>query len=476
MIRHTSLAIALALSVSTDALARDGDLDPSFGVGGKDLLLYFGGAYIYSGNFVSVAQQSSGNLIVSATLLTGATNGDFAAMRLLPDGSVDPTFGNFGSSGAAVVAFDRSGSTFNDVVQGVVVQPDDKIVLAGYVDGDSTTGIDMGIVRLNADGYPDPSFGSGGMTTVAFNLGTPGVAYALDDFVESVSLQTDGKILLAGGARTSTTNATLTQTMAIARLNGGNGQRDGTFNVDGRVTVSFGGDIATAFGARQLADQSHILVVGGAYTVPGVTNADFALAKFDANGNLDPSFGVGGKTTFAFDVGGGKNDAAFDFVELPSGALFVCGTVDANTPSNSDFGCMRFLANGTPDPAFAPVLIPFDLGGDLADIGYRMTQDALGRLLVVGLADGPLGDIDFAMARLFPDGTLDASFGVGGTAIYTSSVPPAPDRVNGATGVLIEPDGRIVVAGLADSDGSSDYEIELVRLIGDTIFDDRFGR
>jgi len=470
------LAVAICLITGPSlGLAHDGDLDLSFGVGGKDFQLYFGGAYISDQSFVSVAPQSSGKLIVAATL-QGA-NADFGAMRLLDDGGIDPTFGNFGNSGAEIIPFDRSGSTMNDLVASVVVQPDDKIVLAGYVDGDATTGTDFGIVRLTADGLPDNAFGANGMVTVPFNLGSPNVSGALDDVATAVNLQADGKILVAGAALTST-NAVATDVMAVARLNAGNGQRDCSFNVDGRATVSFGGDLAKAFQVRQLADQSHIVVVGGSATkiANNGYNNDFALAKFDANGNLDPTFGNGGKTTFAFDIGGGLSDVAEDFVELPDGALFVCGIVSVNAPTNSDFGCMRFLADGTPDPAFTPLLIPFDRGGDMSDFAFHMTRDMLGRLIIVGGSSGP-SNIDFAIARCFDDGTLDASFGFGGTLPF-SSVPmianPPPDRANIATGVLVQPDGKIVVAGIADSDGSGDYEIQLVRLIGDTIFGNGF--
>ena len=474
MIRRLGSAIALALTISVPALAHDGDLDRSFGIGGKVFQTLPGGAFIGS-YAAAIGMQSSGQFIVAASKVISATNQDFAALRINADGSIDASFG---TGGAAVVAFDRSGSGLDDRLASIAVQADDKIVLAGFVEGDATTSLDMGVVRLNGDGSRDLAFGVNGKTTVAFNLGTQGVGSAFTDTAERVNLQADGQILLVGQANTTTNAATPKAVMAVVRLNGSNGQRDGTFDVDGRVTLSFGGDLARGMQIRQLADQAHILVVGGAYTMPGVSNADFALAKLDAHGALDPSFGVGGKATFAFDVGGGNSDIAYDFIELPDGALFVCGIVTVSAPGNSDFGCMRFLANGTPDPAFAPVLIPFDRGGDFADAALRMAPDALGRLVVVGYATGVTGNLDFAVARVMSDGTLDMSFGLGGTTTFSSvrNVPQAPpDRDNAATGVLIQPDGKIVVAGLADSDGSGDYQIELVRVIGDSIFADGFG-
>jgi uncharacterized delta-60 repeat protein len=417
----------------------------------------------------ALGQQSNGDIIIGATRVASG-NMDFSALRLLPDGSVDAAFGN---SGAGVVAFDRFGSDKTDIVNDVVVQPDDKIVLAGVVAGDSSNGEDMGVVRLNADGSPDSSFGNQGKVAVPFNLGDPATG-GYDDIGFRVSLQTDGQILLTGAANTGSSAL-----MAVARLNGSDGLRDSTFNTDGRATLLFGGDEAVGFQVKQLADAAHVLVVGTANTVTGVYNYDFALAKFDASGQLDPSFGNGGKTTYAFDVGGNNADYAFDFIEQADGKILACGFVEANAPANTDFGCMRFLANGTPDPAYLPLLVPFDIGGDFEDLAVRMQTDALGRIVLVGDVErsttGGYYNYDFGVARLLPDGTLDKSFGDHGTMTYDGAPWQAAgaDYDNEGMSVLIQPDGKIIVAGIAD-DGTGNYDIEVVRAIGDTVFVDHF--
>lgn len=290
-----------------------------------------------------------------------------------------------------------------------------------------------------------------------------------------MNLQADGKILVVGQASSNPDAMTFTSSLAITRLTT-TGQRDSTFDVDGRVTLQFGtGDAARGFRAKQLADGTHILAAGGANTTPAGTNVDFALARLNDNGSLDVTFGVGGKTTYGFDIGGDLGEIATDFVELPDGRLMVCGEVRVNSPSNYDFGCMRFLANGVPDPAFSPILIPFDIGGGFLDAPLRLERDSRGRFLLIGFSEVAPDTYDFAAARLMPDGALDTSFGNGGILTYDSNPgTTGGEQANGASGVVVQPDGKIVIAGYADSDGSSNEIFEIVRVIGDTIFENGF--
>src|SRR5689334_10726502 len=132
MFIHRSTLLFGLLLIGT-ATARDGDLDRSFGTAGKVITPYPGPVYTAYG--YDLALQSSGKLIVAGTSMVSGSNANIAAMRLNVDGSVDSTFGILGWTS---VAFDRSGSGLFDVAQGVVVQPDDSILIAGDVDGDST--------------------------------------------------------------------------------------------------------------------------------------------------------------------------------------------------------------------------------------------------------------------------------------------------------------------------------------------------
>jgi uncharacterized delta-60 repeat protein len=439
----------------------------SFGLFGASFTTFPGGAYASGGWFSEPTLQPDGKLLVAASRYTTATNTDFGVIRLMPNGSVDT---GFGSGGAATFAFDRAGSGTKDTASGMALQPaDGKILVGGFVDGDTSTGADMAVVRFTAAGAVDLTFGVAGRAIVPFNLGNClTVANACDDRANRIDMQADGKVLLVGSANTSQTSAV----MAIARLTT-SGSRDSAFDVDGRVSITFGGPSAAGYRARQLADGQHVVVVGGATTASNSTNFDFALARLDDNGALDSGFGVGGKVTYGFDIGGNMADIAADFIEQPDGKLFVCGEVQVNSPNNYDFACMRFLVDGTPDPAFAPVLVPFDLGGSFFDGALAMRSDNQGRFVLAGTALRADSNSDFAVARLTAAGVLDTSFGQNGTTTI-GSVIFGTDRDNAATGVTIQPDGKIVVAGYANIDAAGNEQFQVMRLIGDTLFADDF--
>jgi uncharacterized delta-60 repeat protein len=327
----------------------------------------------------------------------------------------------------------------------------------------------MALVRLTAAGALDTSFGTGGRVLVAFNLGAVGQR---GDYGAALALQDDGKILVAGSSESSTAE----QVMTVVRLNA-NGQRDTSFDGDGRASIDFGPDYgyATATQVRQLADGG-ILLAGFVlfFGDQGVT-ADFALARLLANGAPDPGFGAGGKVVFGFDVGGREVDGAYDVVELPDGRLLACGFADVTAPSNADMACMRFLANGTPDPAFAAVLVPFDRGGDLIDSAAGIALDDQGRIVLAGAAAVAADNDNFALARLHPDGELDLSFGNGGTVTHNSCNPLCfpEERDNPGTALTVQGDGRIIVAGRV-LDGSGNYRFLIARLFGDVLFSDDF--
>lgn len=471
-----ALAVLACIAAAAPCTARDGDIDLGFGSFGKAIFQPPGGLYLGAYNTELALQPTTGKILVAAPVIPAGGGTDFGVMRVNEDGAVD---GSFGSSGARIVPFNRTAATSLDDLGGMTVQPDGKILLVGIVAGDVSTGTDIGVVRLTESGNLDGTFGSGtGKVVVPFNVGAAG---ALDDQAIRINLQADGKILLAGSAELSGSPTYLTD-MAIARLNT-NGIRDSSFDTDGRVTVNFGANGAVAFRVKQLAD-GKLLAVGTYYTGAGNTNADYALVKLDENGAPDTAFGASdgsadGKITYAFDVGGSKDDVATDFVENPDGSLMVCGESKANDPNNFDISCERFLADGTPDPAFTPVLVIFDLGADLQDVPLRMERDGQGRYVIAGFAQRATGNFDAAVARLLPGGQLDPSFGNGGQRTFGSAPFLGTDMDNGASGLGIQPDGKILLAGHAASSNPqpgnyTDYKFEVIRVMGDTLFENGF--
>lgn len=449
-------------SLSFCAIARDGDPDRSFGTLGSTSLTFPGGLFIEQ-SYPDVKVLANGKLLVSATVKTGTSAAtDMGVMRLNPNGSIDTTFG---VSGARVVGFDRAGSDNFDYTRAMAVQPDGRILLFGEAAG-GTGGIDMAVVRLNADGSIDTGFGVGGKTTVAFDLGNTAAARA--DSGVRIGLQGDGKILLNGNAATSAGSV-----MAIARLTSA-GILDISFDSDGKRILDFGGglaDQAIGFTIMTAADGLHAYAIGVA-TLSG--NADFAIARLNNNGSMDSTFAGDGTTTFGFDIGGDLGDVATDIIELSDGKLLACGHAAA-VPGSSfggfDMACVRVLAGGTVDTSYLPTLIPFNLNAEGSDLAFVARMDAKERILLAGRASsGPPLSADMAVARLLPSGQVDPSFGIDGRMVYDG---PVSNAFNQGFGMALQPDGKIVVAGPARDSLSRDL-VQIVRLIGDTLFETGF--
>jgi uncharacterized delta-60 repeat protein len=173
-----------------------GTLDTTYGGGTGKSLANLAGADFGK----AVALQSDGKIIVAGdSTPTGGGSADFTVARLLnPQGTIDTTYG--GGTGYSVADFGG-----NDTGNAVALQPDGKIVVAGYTTAGGTH--DFAVARFNSNGTLDTSFGSGGKSI--FNLGGNDDAY-------SVALQSDGKIVLAGYTSAGNGND-----FAVARFIGG---------------------------------------------------------------------------------------------------------------------------------------------------------------------------------------------------------------------------------------------------------------
>lgn len=452
----TLLAGLLAALPTGQAQARDGSLDSGFGNGGKAVLSFPGGLFISPLGLIRVALLGDGRMLVAAPVINGNGNLDFGVLRLNGNGSLDTAWAN---GGARVIGFDRPDSNGDDVLLDLAVQPDGRILLLGNAAGAAADQSDLAVVRLTAAGQADTSFGTGGRVLVPFNLGPVGLR---NDLATGIALQPDGKILLAGLVQMADGRSTF----AVARLNA-NGQRDTGFDGDGRVVIDFGPGInARSSVITSLADGR--ILVAGATVPPGTGNSgDFALARLNANGSPDTGFGTGGMMVFDFAAGGDNIDRVFDVVELPDGAVLACGFAQVNAPINTDMACLRVLPDGSPDPAWPAVLVPFDRGGAFTDFAVAIARDPQGRIVLAGLAEAAPGNNDAAVARLLPDGDPDPAFGNGGTRTHNSCTPicVGPETENLASDLAIQPDGSLVLAGwVANSQGN--YRVHLMRLRG----------
>jgi uncharacterized delta-60 repeat protein len=346
--------------------------------------------------------------ILGSIFVASAT---LAGVAVAASGDLDSSFSG---DGRAVANFTAG----NDFANGVAIQADRKIVAAGRAGG---KGGRFALVRYEADGTLDTTFGGDGKVTTNFT--------AWDDFANGVAIQADGKIVAAGAAQAFTR-------FALARYNR-NGTLDTTFGGDGKVTTAFrfgGGAEAVA-----LQPDGRIVAAGAAGEF-----GPFVVVRYTSRGKLDATFG--GDGTVTTNMGQGEESATAVTIQ-PNGKIVVAGYTDVPHEFGDTFGPGRFAlaryrANGALDSGF---------GGD----GKVKTRFRAGGALAMGVAiqaDGKIvaaGEVKdrFAIARYNANGTLDPSFSGNGRA--TTNFTTGFDA---AHGVAIQPDGKIVAAGEANSD------------------------
>ncbi|HEV2860937.1 MAG TPA: delta-60 repeat domain-containing protein [Pyrinomonadaceae bacterium] len=273
----------------------DGSPDATFGDGGITVTDFFGEYDLAH----AVAVQGDGKIIVAgAANRDGGTRASFAVARYGVDGSLDAGFG----VGGKVVA-----DSFDTLkwANAVGVQPDGKIVVAGYGEFNQAGG--FALARLGPDGSPDLTFGLGGVTLTEFHEGSAEAT--------ALTLQPDGRIVAAGyvNNRPGTSSD-----FAVARYDG-RGLLDGSFGKAGRATIDFRGDFDLAFAVAALPDGGVVLA---GYAQMGVDDSDFAVAKVDRDGKWDRDFGNGGRVMTDFY---GLPDVARAVAVRPDGRIVAAG-------------------------------------------------------------------------------------------------------------------------------------------------------
>ena len=300
-------------------LNANGTLDGSFGTGGSVVCDFFGGHDVAN----AVALQADGKIVVGGFATNASGNLDLAVARFDAAGSLDPGFGTGGK-----MTVDYFGST--DQANGVAIQTDGKIVLAGTAWGYLTSDSDYVVIRLNADGSVDVAFGTGGTTMISF---------AAHDEGNAVSIQTDGKIVVGGAAGT---DSMLTSDFGLARLDT-NGNLDPGFGTAGKVTTDFfsaldrGNDIL-------IQPDGKIVAVGDINpdTIDIEAHVDFGVARYDASGVLDGTFGSGGKVVTDF----GNIDSAAGVAFTPDCKIVAAGYTWPLATGDIDFAVARYNSSG----------------------------------------------------------------------------------------------------------------------------------
>jgi uncharacterized delta-60 repeat protein len=305
-----------------------GVLDPSFGTGGV-VTLPAGVQSIAQ----AVALQADGKIVVAggAFVAPDVIEYDLRLARLLPaDGQLDATFGTGGIVETPAAATQPG-------VQAVAIQADGKILAAAEGKPNVTArnpNRDFLVTRYLADGDPDPAFGASGSAVVSM-----GRRY---DLARAILIQGDGAIVAAGYALQGRSARA-----AFARLTTG-GALDATFGRRGRLRLRLGSRISYAEDALLLPD-GRILAAGLSVDTSGVVpTASMALAQLTPAGDLDAGFGAGGISLTAPDAPAYHHIRRI--VRQADGKIVAAGGISEASPS--DVYLARFEADGTFDASF----------------------------------------------------------------------------------------------------------------------------
>ena len=423
-------ATLIAVAVVAGAWAAAGDLDASFSNDGKRVTdLSAGGDFA-----AAVAVQTDGKIVVAGSAAYDTRDPKFALARYNADGTIDTTF-----SGDGMARTDFTPR--EDAVYGVAIQTDGKIVAAGDA-GFRTGNSRFALARYNVDGTLDMTFGGGdGKVTTNWTSG--------NDPVSSLVLQSDGKIVVAGGVAHNYRNPRL----AVARYDT-NGGLDTTFGGgDGKVRTDI---TARKDFANAVTLQGDGKIIAGGIGTPRGSRAVFELVRYNADGTLDTSFSDDGKRTTDFTA---LDDSAQGVVVLPGGAI-VAGGIANFGDFNARFALARYQADGTFDTGFGgdgKVTTNLTAGDDEA---WDLVLQPDGKVVAGGDARGSGGR--FAAARYLSDGSLDPMFGSGGIALINFTA-----RDDFAFGLTRQPaDGNLVLAG-GSGWGGSNPKFAVARLLDD---------
>ena len=397
----------------------DGTLDSSLGGTGKVSVPILSG--VDDGN--AVALQTDQRIVLAGYSAQNSKD-VFAVARLLTGGGLDPSFDGDGVLTTAI-------GTLEDQARAVAIQGS-KIVVAGY--SLTTANRDVAVVRYDSAGVLDPTFSGDGKLTIA-----PGTG---NDEAAALAIQPDGKIVIAG----YTTDGTQANFLIMRLLD--NGSLDPQFNSGAPLHIPFG--TGNSF-ANAVALQSDGKIVVAGYARVG-TVFNFALARVDDKGVLDPGFDGDGQLTTPIGTTSQANAIAVD----PTGRLVVSGV--ARIAGNDDLALARYNVNGTLDDNFGGTGIVTLAIGNGADAGNAVAAQSDGKILVAGSARNG-NDDNIAVVRYLVDdcgnGVVDAGQQCDGGAVIDGDCCSSSCTILPAATLCRAADGICDIADFCDGTSSA---------------------
>jgi uncharacterized delta-60 repeat protein len=412
--RILALGYSSSLSLTSDLTAlyrldADGTVDPSFGDEGLAL------AFLPDRSLVgrSMKVWPDGHIIVVGGTSDIDEQRDAVLVRLQPDGTLDPLFGNGG-----IVQVDLGD---DEVFMSVFIDADGSIV-AGGRKGSSAL-----VMRFDETGLPVTEFGEEGSVVLDFGPTNPFGAVRL-------AQRADGNVLVM---------ARVSQGFRVALLLN-DGELDTTFGEDGSTFTAAPGS-SNAF---SVLDDGNLMVAGGSGGTGDVPCLSASIHKLLPDGTADSTFANDG---VVLDGISEVCDLFFDLLVQEDGRILVTGTFTPDLMIGSDLAVLRYLPDGSRDPSFGDNgVILVDLGCEAIDVSYALGLQANGDIIVGGVTNCGQFANDLAVVRLHPAITTSVQTIV--PALISATIHPNPATTH-ATLVFELHDGGMVEWELFDIQG-----------------------
>ena len=429
----TLFTLLFTISIIT-AYCQPDFLDQSFGNKGFVKTMVADSVNLF-GVGTAAALQQDGKIVVSGGFSTNKPQ----LIRYMPDGSIDRSFGSNG-----ITTINAFTETFNDhysfltgstdgTIKAIAIQPDGRIVVAGTKD---ITGVFA--ARFMPNGTLDATFGNNGVTVIGVNLHYYGVS--------AMTLQPDGKLLIAGG-KSCDIDYTPFDCGIIIRFNA-DGSIDKSFAKDGIVVNenSWMPDYVGAYNYNAIAVQPDGKIVATGYQYGGgFTTINFVVSRYNTDGTPDTTFGNGGTVITNWND---WDDSPESIAILPDGKILIGGYSSAKGYTYT-MTALRYTADGKLDVAFG------NKGQATVSFKQRIARPCMalrqpnGKIIMTGSVytrkqrkevNVILNEKEFALCRINEDGSIDSSFGIDGRQVIVSE-----DANESFHTALLQPDGRIVL-------------------------------
>jgi uncharacterized delta-60 repeat protein len=409
ILKKSLLFNLVLLFASSYAVGQAGTLDPAFASGG----IFQAPGSASTANALAI--QGDGKIVVAGSGIASNGGGLDTLLRLNTNGTLDTTFGTGG-----VFSISPKGAELVNGFFGVAIQPDGKIVAVAS----GLVGVQL--IRVLSNGTLDTTFGTGGLTTTITAFGGIGGG--------GLALQSNGDIVVVAGSLNPSVMARFTSS----------GKLDTTFGTGGQVNLQYGTP-------TQVAIQSNgkILVTSGlsgklVFFFPNAQAG--SITRYNSNGSVDTTFGAAGT---AASVASASALVLQSDGKIVVGGAITSKLNAPGTANDVGFGIVRYNSNGSLDRTFGMGGVAItDFGSTATCTGaYAVAVQSNGDIVAGGASgntlEGTFISSSFGLSRYTSAGQLDTTFGTGGITI-TGVVS---GRISWVNAMAIQSDGKIVVTG-----------------------------